>query len=200
MFNNLPLYELLISDKVNDTLEVSYVALVDAPAIEKNFLAFNSAKPMLFIDEERHIISGPAMLADVPIFRREPLTGKEYYVIFKAPTIYLIAQKFLKKGYAENFNLFHDPKMKTQGVSLFELFITDSKRGILPMRGFEDSPEGSMFISALVDNSEIWGGVKSGAFKGFSVEGLFDMVELKAQKTEEEIFEDLKALFMGLNV
>jgi hypothetical protein len=68
------------------------------------------------------------------------------------------------------------------------------------MKGFEDAPEGSWFISAKVDNTSIWDGIKTGALKGFSVEGLFDMVELKAQKTEEEIFEDLKALFMGLNV
>lgn len=199
MFNNLPIYELLISENVDDPLQVSYVALVDAPAIEKNFLAFNSAKPMFFTDEVRHIISGPAMLADVPIYRREP-SGKEYYVVFKPATVYQIAQKFLAKGYAENFNLFHDPKMQTEGVSLFESFITDDKRGIQPMKGFEDAPEGSWFISAKVDNTEIWDGIKTGALKGFSVEGLFDMVELKQEKTEEEIFEDLKALFMGLNV
>lgn len=36
----LPVYELKISEKVNDEAEVDYIALVDFPAIQKNFLAF----------------------------------------------------------------------------------------------------------------------------------------------------------------
>jgi hypothetical protein len=38
---NLPIYELKINDALQDDAEVSYVALVDAPAIKKDFLAFN---------------------------------------------------------------------------------------------------------------------------------------------------------------
>ena len=37
---NLPIYELKINDALQDDAEVSYVALVDAPAIKKDFLAF----------------------------------------------------------------------------------------------------------------------------------------------------------------
>lgn len=36
----LPVYELKISDKMNDDSEVSFIALVDEPAIQKDFLAF----------------------------------------------------------------------------------------------------------------------------------------------------------------
>ncbi|NBU80881.1 MAG: N-acetyltransferase, partial [Flavobacteriaceae bacterium] len=38
---NYPIYELKINESLNDESEVSYVALVDAPAIQKDFLAFN---------------------------------------------------------------------------------------------------------------------------------------------------------------
>jgi hypothetical protein len=37
----LPIYELKINDSLNDDSEVSYVALVDNPAIQRDFLAFN---------------------------------------------------------------------------------------------------------------------------------------------------------------
>lgn len=37
----LPIYELVINPEENNDAEVSYIALVDAPAIKKDFLAFN---------------------------------------------------------------------------------------------------------------------------------------------------------------
>jgi hypothetical protein len=36
----LPIYELKISEKMNEDAEVDYIALVDAPAIQRDFLAF----------------------------------------------------------------------------------------------------------------------------------------------------------------
>jgi hypothetical protein len=66
---------------------------------------------------------------------------------------------------------------------MFESFISDSSRGILPMKGFEDSPEGSWFGSFKVDNEAVWNDVKEGKFKGFSVEGLFTY---KTQITKEQ--------------
>jgi hypothetical protein len=64
--------------------------------------------------------------------------------------------------------------MLADGVYLIESFIIDSMRGIKAPEGFEDLPDGSWFISCKVDNEEIWNDyIKSGKFKGFSVEGLF---------------------------
>jgi hypothetical protein len=39
-FQDLPIYELKINESLTDESEVSYVALVDLPAIKKDFLAF----------------------------------------------------------------------------------------------------------------------------------------------------------------
>jgi len=41
----LPIYELKISENIEDDSEVNFVALVDKPAIEKNFLAFQFVEP-----------------------------------------------------------------------------------------------------------------------------------------------------------
>ena len=45
------------------------------------------------------------------------------------------------------------------------------------MKGFEDMPDGTWFISAKVDNDEVWAKVKSGEIKGFSVEGIFSYLK-----------------------
>jgi len=192
---DLPIYLLDISEDMNDDAEVDYVALVDRPAIQKNWNAFKNQQRFEVVSEDKRIISGPLMLADVPIFRSDSTYG-DYYVVFSKDTIFKIAQKFFKRGYqsnvnlmhspnaqVSNVNLMHSPNAQVEGVTMFESFITDKSRGILPMKGFEDAPDGSWFGSFKVDNEGVWNDVKEGKFKGFSVEGLFTY---KTKPTKEQ--------------
>jgi hypothetical protein len=232
----LPIYELKISEDINNEAEVSYVALVDEPAIKKDFIAFkdefiepskgehkteflprciayvigegkdtdqavaicnsmweqhfaedsyndypqqiDNFKKQSFsiVDEEERIISGPLMLADELIYRKNEKFG-EHYVKFSADTIKQIAIKFAKKKYQNHVNLMHDPDQKVNDVTMFESFIVDKKRGIMPMSEFKEVADGSWFGSFYVENDEVWQEVKKGTYKGFSVEGLFDYVE-----------------------
>jgi hypothetical protein len=183
---DLPIYQLEISDDLNDSSEVDFVALVDKPAIERNFLRFNQANKYNFAiqSEERRIVSGALMLADTPIYRND--VNGEYYVTFTPGTIEKIAQKFFKKGYQSNVNLMHDGSQEVEGVTMFESWIKDSSRGVAPMKGFEDSPEGSWFGSFKVENDDVWERVKSGEFKGFSVEGIFNYKKEKQPISVEE--------------
>lgn len=170
---NLPIYLLEINEDLMDGSEVDFVALVDKPAIERNFLRFKEDRINFEIqDEERRIISGPIMLADTPIYRND--NGQEYFVSFPKDTIYKIIKKMFQKNYTGNVNLMHDPKKIVEGVTMFECWISDESRGVKPMKGFEDAPDGSAFASYFVDNEDVWQKVKSGEFKGFSVEGLFN--------------------------
>jgi hypothetical protein len=189
---DLPLFELQISDDESSALEVNYVALVEKPAIEKNFLSFGDQRLSFAVNEDRRIISGPAMLADVPIFRKAEGSIPDHMVVFKAATIYEIAQKFFLKGFNQNFNLMHDENQIVEGVSVFESFIVDSTRGIQPMKGYEDASDGSWFMSATVKDDAVWEKIKSGEVKGFSVEGLFKYK--KAALSSEEAFEKIKSI------
>jgi len=171
----LPVYKMDIVSDENSDLEVDYVALVDKPAIEKNFLAFNEheQKMAFAIQDDEQIITGALMLADKPIYRNDE--NGEYYVVFTKDTIKKIAQKFFTKGYQSNVNLMHDSGQRLDGLTMFESWIKDEKRGIQAMKGFEDVPEGSWFGSFKVNNPDVWQMVKDGKVKGFSVEGLFQM-------------------------
>jgi hypothetical protein len=181
----LPIYQLEISDDLNDDVEVDFVALVDRPAIEKDFLMFKEAKANFVIQsEDRRIVSGALMLADTPIYRNDQ--NGEYYVTFTKDTIEKIAQKFFKKGYQSNVNLMHDEALAVEGVTMYESFIVDSSRGVMAMKGFEDAPEGSWFGSFKVENESVWNKIKSGEFKGFSVEGIFNYKKEKQPMSVEE--------------
>ncbi|MFT3679430.1 MAG: XkdF-like putative serine protease domain-containing protein [Ferruginibacter sp.] len=168
------IYKAQIDPNPESDLEVNWIGLVDRPAIERNFLTFNEqkGKAKFSINEEKRIISGPAMIADLPIYRNDPNLG-EYYVVFDKLAIRCIVEKFSAKGYLKNFNLFHDKQQQVADVTIFNSFISDAEIGIAPLKGFEDVPDGSWFISAKVNNPDVWEKVKKGEIKGFSVEGLF---------------------------
>lgn len=190
----LKVYRCVIDDAIDSDLEVSFVSLVDRPAIEKNFLKFDKTPIKFNLDEEKRVISGPAMLADFPIYRKDEELG-EYYVIFDKASIYSIVQKFFKKGFIQNFNIFHEEK--AADITVFESFMTDENRGIIPMKGFEDAKEGSWFMSAKVENDQVWERIKSGELKGFSVEGIFQQIPVKMAKqklTAEQVIERIAKL------
>jgi hypothetical protein len=168
---NLPVYKLVIDD--SDELGVDFVALVDKPAIEKNWMAFDEVKQYSFVaDKDRRLISGALMAADLPIYRRDE--SGEYYVIFDKEQIEKIAQRYFKSGFIHNVNMMHDAERKVTGVYMVESMIIDKSRGIRTPEGYPTLTEGSWFGTFKVDNDEVWNDfIKTGVFKGFSVEGAF---------------------------
>jgi len=155
---------------------------------KENFVKFE------ITNEEQHIISGPLMLADTPIYRDNKKFG-EHYVTFSPETIKDIAIKFSKKGYQKNVNLMHDSNMQVDGLVMFESFIVDKARGILPMAGYEDAKDGSWFGSFYVENEQVWKLIKEGKVKGFSVEGYFDYAAPnKEESYAEKKLKELSAL------
>lgn len=181
---DLPIYKLVIDD--SDELGVDFVALVDKPAIEKNWMAFDEAKQYKFIgNQEKRLISGALMAADLPIYRRDE--HGEYYVVFDAEQINKIAQRYFKNGFIHNVNMMHDSERQVNGVYMVESMIIDKSRGIRTPEGYPTLTEGSWFATFKVDNDEVWNDfIKTGVFKGFSVEGAFSHRKL-TDKPQEEI-------------
>lgn len=145
--------------------------------------------------EEQRIISGPLMVANQRIYRNDPVNG-EYEVFFSPATIKQIAIKLAKKGFQNNVNLMHSADMQLQGVTLFEIFQSDKERGIMPMKGFEDLADGSLFGSMYVDNDEAWQLIKEGKVKGFSVEGNFGM---RSKDKYDEQMQEIIAILSETN-
>jgi hypothetical protein len=185
----LPVYKLVIDE--SDELGVEYIALVDKPAIEKNWFAFmdESEKQFKFYaDKEKRLISGALMISDLPIYRKDEMG--EYYVVFDKEQIEKIAQRFFKKGYTHNVNMMHDSERQVNGVYMVESFIIDKTRGIRTPEGYPTLTEGSWFGTFKVDNNEVWNDfVKTGVFKGFSVEGAF--AHRKLQNVEQSEVEKI---------
>ncbi len=183
--NKIPLVYLTIDD--DDESGISFVSLVDEPAIERDFHAFAKVKePYKFKikNEEKRIVTGPLMIADLPIYRR--WGNKEWYVVFTADVIRKIVYKFMKKGMTKAVNEMH--KTPVNDVFIFESWIVDDVKGA--PEGFKDVPEGSWFGSMRVENDDIWQKIKEDdgyMLKGFSVEGIFR--EDKEMTMDQEVID-----------
>ncbi len=189
---NLPVWKLTIKE---DDSGVDFIALVDYPAIERNFQAFAKEKAVFKVqDAKKRILTGPLMIADQPIYRRSADKG-EYYAVFDKETIEQIAQRFAKNKYGSNVNLMHDENQKVDGVYLFESYIIDRNRGVNPPKGFEDVTDGAWFGSFKVDNTDVWDKfIETGELKGFSVEGFFEQEKISDPDPDENLLKKIMEL------
>lgn len=189
----IPVYDALILDAESGMLKIS---LVDDPAVMSDFQAFDAQKQMLMYaveDEEKRLVRGVIMRADFPIYRRSQDMG-EYYVMYKADTIRQMAEKYLSENRQNLFNLMHEEGSDVEGVQCVQFFIKDSANGISPA-GFEDIAEGSLFGEFHIVNDEVWDDVKSGKYRGFSLEGLFALTPERDTETVRGIVDSLDGRF-----
>jgi hypothetical protein len=169
----MKLYDLVVNEELEEGVE--YIALVDRPATESDFIAFKLENlAFKVVDEEKRIVSGYFMIADKEIYRNDNVRG-EHLVKFTPETIATIQLNFMKSNQNTNVNLMHSPDLKKNDIVIFEHIIIDSDRGIAAPKGFNQEPNGSWFGSMYIPMSsqDVWEQVKDGKFKGFSVEGFF---------------------------
>ena len=194
--DGIPVFDALITD---DDCGMNRISLVDAPAVDVDFLAFSAHKHTQMYsvsDEEKRIVRGVVMRADYPLYRRDNVKG-EYYVIYKADTIRKMAEKYLLESKQNEVNLDHQDDEEVDGVQMVQWFIKDSANGINPM-GFEDIADGSLFAEFHVVNDDVWASIKDGTYKGFSLEGLFDLQPEQNKSEVESIVDSLDGIFSKL--
>ena len=187
----IPVYDAIISDEETGMFRIS---LVDDPAVMSNFQAFDAhKKPMMYAiqDEEKRLVRGCIMRSDFPIYRRDEKMG-EYYVIYKAKEIRKMAEKYLMEGRQNDVNLMHQEGSDVDGVQMVQYFI---KGDGIQVDGFDDCADGSLFGEFHVVNDDIWAEIKAGTYKGFSLEGVFDLVPEQNKDEIQEIVDLLDGAF-----
>ena len=190
--DGIPVYNALITDAETGMLKIS---LVDEPAVMSDFMAFDKQKrPQMYAvqDEDKRLVRGVVMRADFPIYRNDPGIG-EYYLVYKADTIRRMAEKYLAESRQNIVNLMHEGE-DVSGVQMVQYFIKDSAAGVAPA-GFEDIADGSLFAEFHIVSDEIWAAVKAGTYRGFSLEGVFDMTPERSKPVVEEIIEETEGKF-----
>ena len=191
-YRGLPLYRATVSN--DDETGFWVVSLVDAPAVETDFLAFDKQVPLEFKveDEEERMVLGVVMRPNYPMYRVSE-NGEGYYLEFDAQTIHQMTEKFFQRVNPNNVDTDHSFEL-VDGVTLTQAFFKNVEKGINPA-GFEELPDDTLFFQYHITSDEIWEGVKDGTWKGFSLAGTFNIepvefsmkVEDKATNVLDEI-------------
>ena len=125
------------------------------------------------ISKDKYEIAGPLMVADklIPRFDEE---GNKYFVFFDAEGIKKLSYKLMKNKLIDSVNIEHDPDKSIDDLTLVESWlVTDPQNDKSNSYGYELT-KGSWFGIYKVNSKEIWDKyIKTGAVKGFSVEGIF---------------------------
>lgn len=174
---------------VADSSDVYAISLVEEPAIEIDYVAFDKdkeTKPNLkFIEDkqnEKFMILGPALIPDKNIYRN--YDGNEFYVSFSAECIEKLSYKFIRTCYG-NDCFTKDHESFAQGCYLAESWIKTSENDKSVDYGF-DCPIGTWFVAAKIDSIELWDSIKKGERKGFSIESWVDLEEIFENKDKKE--------------
>lgn len=186
--HTLPIYEIVVDE---ETLGMTAVSLVHDPAIEVDFMHFKKQDPMQFTmeNEEKRIVSGPAILADTPIYRR--MNGEEFLVVFTKDTIRDIVHKYMKNNYGNIVTINHNGEETSSAATIIESYFVDHENGPVPAlwegRSGTILPDGSWYVTYKIEDDTLWNQVKNGEVKGFSIE-LFAGLEAAFEKkmTEDE--------------
>ena len=97
----------LILDEAQQMMGIDAISLVNAPAIEENFLALKSDEIKLAeVSKDKKILMGALLIPNRPILRTNG--EEEYYIYFSKDTVQKASQLYLKNGNQNNTTLEHN--------------------------------------------------------------------------------------------
>lgn len=186
----LPIYDISIEEA--EHLGVKAVAMVSDPAIQELWVAMANEEIKLAADNDKMIVTGPALVPDRLIYRINQLTGAEYYIRFSAEVIQQIVLRYFTQNKQINFNLEHNKENDVQGVILESWIVKDPTYDQSVLYGFKNAIPGTWMISVKVEDETFWKEyVKAGKVRGFSIEGAFAQ-ELAEQMSNISLVEPHK--------
>ena len=119
----------------------------------------------------------------------------EYYIIYKADQIRIMAEKYLAESRQNDVNVMHRKDSDVDGVQMVQYFI---KGDGVSVEGFDECADGSLFAEFHIVNDDVWNEIKAGTYKGFSLEGVFDMQPETDADEIQDIVDKLDGAFRKL--
>ena len=199
MNEKLDLYELVIDETTDDS--VFALSLVSEPAIQSNFMYLNKDGKQLevkfaSVDDEKRLIVGPILIPDIKILRQDAPNEKPYEVFFSKATVKHAAQKYLADQHTNDITIEH--RKPVDGVSLVESWVVESSIYDKSKTYGLNLKPGTWAGVFKVNNQEVWDMVKSGDYKGISLEGIFSHLKtnLSAVKPIMEMSDDEASILL----
>ena len=175
-------YKMFIDEEDQDS-GVFAISLVENPAIESNWIYLSKQHKieLATVNNEKRLLLGPVLIPNKQIPRYDETTGEEYDIVFDEAVIEKAAQLYMQRQHNNDATLEHDQSI--EDISIVESWIVADSKADKSNAYKLSYPKGTWLVMAKVNNDEIWNDyVKTGAVKGFSLEGLFGHNLVEASK------------------
>lgn len=176
--------------KVGCDSETYAISLVEAPAIEEDFIALaKQEEEQVFLKkDEKHMVYGAVLVPDKDIYRNDG--EREYYISFSTESIERMSQDFMKEYRQHEVTLDHEDTANE--VCVVESWIKSDmyKDKSVALGLNQELPVGTWFAGMKVNNIETWERIKSGELKGFSVESMISLEEFSKNDNNMDIKTD----------
>ena len=133
--------------------------------------AYLMSKHWSFSDDDQMIITGPAMIPNALIARKDEM-GNLFHVYFSKETVEKVARKFLADNNAHVTDINHDDNIVEENTLLESWIVEDPKMDKSKAMGF-NVPKSTWMVSYKINNKDTWNKIKAGELNGFSVAGSF---------------------------
>lgn len=181
--------------KVGLNSETYAISLVEAPAIESDFVALakeEEEKQQVFLESnEKHLIYGAALIPEKDIYRNNG--ENEFYINFSKESIEKMSQDFMKEYRQWEVKTDHED-IANEVCVVESWLVSDSYKDKSNALGI-NVPEGTWMVAMKVNNIDTWERIKNGELKGFSVESMISLEEFSKQndnnmniETNDEMF------------
>lgn len=167
--------------KVGCDSETYAISMVEAPAIESDFVALakeEEDKVQVFLESnERHMVYGAALIPEKDIYRNNG--EQEFYISFTKESIEKMSQDFMKEYRQHEVKTDHD-EVANEVCVVESWLVQDAYKDKANALGI-NVPEGTWMVGMKVNNIETWDRIKAGELKGFSVESMLTLEEFSKQ-------------------
>ena len=124
------------------------------------------------VDTDKRILMGAALIPNKNIYRQDSEEEEGYYIYFSEATVKKASELFLIEGNQNKSTLEHQAELS--GLSVVESWIVEDEVHDKSRKYGLEMPVGTWMVSMKVNNEDVWQDyVKTGAVKGFSIEGYF---------------------------
>jgi len=164
----------LIIDEEQEFSGIEAISIVDKPAIQEDFIALSKQDKVQLadVDTDKRILMGAALIPNKNIYRQDSEEEEGYYIYFSEATVKKASELFLIEGNQNKSTLEHQAELS--GLSVVESWIVEDEVHDKSRKYGLNMPVGTWMVSMKVNNEDVWQDyVKTGAVKGFSIEGYF---------------------------
>ena len=185
----MKVYEAIFDEE--STKGVYGISLVESPAIMEEWVMLaDHPKEIKFsaVDDTKNLLLGAVLIPEQRIYRN--MNGNEFEMKFSADTIEKLAHNFQKQSYQNNSSLEHETELND--VTFSETWIVEDSNNDKSNAHGKTYPKGTWVAMSKVSD-EVYAKAKSGEIKGFSIDGILQLTEVKF-KNEINMQVDLKSI------